>query len=147
MTTFWDKRRLSIVAICLVGAAWCGCGSEQRNGKVVQGSVVCGETKVPLGTVRFVSVDGGSPTRIASITDGRYCVNAKDVLQLGKWRVEVDARQKTGKKAKRFIGTDTALVDEEARLGPPLYAGQQSPLTVDVTADFNGTFDIAIPQR
>ena len=37
------------------------------------------------------------------------------------------------------------MIDETVRMGPAIYAGDQSPLVVDVRTDSDGQFDIAIP--
>ena len=40
----------------------------------------------------------------------------------------------------------SVLIDQTVHVGPAVYAGDQSPLVADITADFNGQFDIAIPR-
>jgi hypothetical protein len=44
-------------------------------------------------------------------------------------------------------GFEMAMVDETVRVSPPRYAGDQSPIVKDVTADSDGQFDIEIPAR
>jgi hypothetical protein len=147
MMTLMKNRWFAIVAACLTCATLLGCGAKKPAGKAVQGDVVYGGAKVPLGTVKFVSVEGSAPQRIAPIVDGRYCIDSTDAVPLGKWRVEVDARQKTGRKVKSFNGIENAMVDEKVRLGPDAYADGRSPLIVEIDGAFDGKFDITIPRQ
>lgn len=141
------NRWFLVVAACLACATLFGCGSKKPAAKAVQGEVVCGGAKVPRGTVRFVSVDSAAPMRVAPIVDGQYCFDATNAVPLGKWRVEVDARQKTGRKVRGFNGIEMAMVDEEVHVGPKAYSGGQSPLVVDVNVQSTGQYDIAIPRQ
>ena len=68
-------------------------------------------------------------------------------MPLGKHRVEVVAHKKTGRKVEGYNGHETIMVDEEVRLGPAIYAGEQSPLVVDVRDDSDGRYDIVIPRQ
>ena len=68
-------------------------------------------------------------------------------MALGKHRVCIDARQKTGRKVEGHNGREAVLVDEEVRVGPQVYAGDKSPLVFDLRADSDGRFDIAIPKQ
>ena len=44
-------------------------------------------------------------------------------VPLGKYRVQVDARQKTGRKVQGNNGLEMTTIDEEVRMGPAAYAG------------------------
>jgi hypothetical protein len=68
-------------------------------------------------------------------------------VPLGKYRVQIDARKKTGRQVEQFNGVEKMMADEEVRVGPESYANQHSPLVVDVRADSDGQFDIAIPPK
>ena len=143
---FRRNRMLHVVVAGLAFAAVLGCGKSETPAIVMQGSVACGEAQVPSGEVKFVSVDGAAAPRLARIIDGHYRLDARSAVPLGKWRIEVDARKKTGRKVEGFNGFEKTMIDEEMRMGPEVYAGKQSPLVVDVTADFDGQFDITIPR-
>ena len=117
------------------------------SAKVLHGNVVCGGKKVPIGRVFFVPIGGAvGPTCMARIVDGQYRIEARGGVPLGKHRVQVDARKPTGRKVPGSNGRETATIDEEVRIGPAAYAGEQSPLAVDVRTDFDGRFDIVIPR-
>jgi hypothetical protein len=123
-----------------------GCGSTGLPSKVIFGSVACGGEKVANGQVVFTPIDGApGPTCAGLIADGQYRIDARGGVPLGKHRVCVDAKRKTGRKVQRTNGRETTSVDEEVRLGPEIYAGNQSPLVVDIKADSDGRYDIVIP--
>ena len=140
------------VRLLLAGAMGLGClalfgCAKKESVKVVQGAVTCGGEKVPEGRVTFVPLDGDSgPNRATVILDGQYRIEPKGGVRLGKYRVCVDARKKTGRKVLGFNGFQQAMVDETVRVGPEAYAGDQSPCEVNITADFDGRFDIALPR-
>ena len=131
---------LGIACLTLVGC------SKGPTAKVIEGSVTCGSEKASVGEVSFVPIEG-NPARIcgARIVDGQYCIDIRGGVPLGKYRVQVDARKKTGRQVERFNGIEKAMADEEVRLGPPNYANQNSPLVVEVRADSDGRFDITLP--
>ena len=139
-----ENRMLLIAVAGLVSAAMLGCGKKCAS-KVVEGGVTCGGANVPLGTVRLISIDGGVAPRMTQIVGGHYQFDGRNSVPLGKWRIEIDARKRTGRRVKGNNGFETTMVDEEVRVGPEVYAAPQSPLVVDVTADFDGKLDIAIP--
>jgi hypothetical protein len=135
----------ALVAMCLLAL---GCGQNGPSRKIMHGNVTCGGEKVSLGHVSFVPIEGtAGQTSSAPIVDGQYRIEASGGVPVGKHRAEVDARKHTGRKVKGFNGRETTSVDEEVRMGPESYAGSQSPLTADVRADSDGTFDIAIPRQ
>jgi hypothetical protein len=133
-----------VIAILIACLTLTGCGTAPSV-KVVRGTVTCGGEAVPTGRVSFVPLDGTSgSTRIAPIKDGQYCIDAGGVL-LGKYRVHIDAQQKTGRKVKGYNGVELAMIDEVVRVGPVAYAGGRSPLVVEVTGACDGTFDFPLP--
>ena len=141
-------RLLVAAALGLACLAPAGCGNSGRSTKAMHGRVTCGGQIVPTGKVLFVPLPGtpGSPTP-ALIVDGQYRVDARHGVPLGKHRVWVDARKKTGRKVQGFNGIETSLIDEEVRMGPDIYAGESSPLVVEVRADSDGQFDVVLPAR
>ena len=133
-----------LIAMCLLPI---GCGRKGPTAKVVHGNVVCGNEKVAAGRLFFVPIEGTARTNCyANISDGQYRIEAGGGVPLGKYRVCLDARKKTGRKVTGFNGLERTMTDETIRLEPKIYTSDQSPLVVDITADFNGQFDIAIPQ-
>jgi hypothetical protein len=136
-----------VVATVLSCAAILGCGRGKAPCKLVQGSVTCGGTPVPQGTVKLVAADGATPPRIAQIVDGQYRFETADGVSLGNYSVQVDARRKTGRKVKGTNGIDVSMVDEVVQMGPGAYSDASSPLALEVSSDFSGTFDITIPRQ
>jgi hypothetical protein len=135
----WHCVAATLACMLLVG---CGSGGS----KPMWGSVTCGNEKVSLGKVSFIPVeDTRGPVRGASIVDGQYRVDSQGGVPLGKYRVEVNARKKTGRKVQGSNGREVTMIDEEVRLGPEGYAGAKSPLIVEITSDFDGRYDIVIP--
>jgi hypothetical protein len=133
---------LGLTCLTMVG---CGRGLAA---KVMYGSVTCGGENVPGGRISFVPVDGQTPWECATpIVDGKYRIDARGGVPLGKYCVQVDARKKTGRKVQGFNGFEMGTIDEEVRLGPETYSNQHSPLVVEVSADSDGQFDIAIPRE
>ena len=127
-----------------------GCGKKESF-EAVQGAVTCGGEKVLEGRITFIPLgDATGPNCTATITDGQYRIEPPGGVRLGKYRVVLDAQRKTGKKVRgRSAAADnmgSVLIDQTVRVGPAVYAGGQSPLVADITADFDGQFDIAIPR-
>jgi hypothetical protein len=137
--------RMLVGALGLACLVLAGC-QKGTSAKVMYGRVTCGGQNVSCGEVSFVPVEGSSQwICVAPIVDGQYRIDAGGGVPLGKFRVQVDARKKTGRKVNRFNGIETAMVEEEVPVGPKDYAGQHSPLVVEVSAASDGQFDIAIP--
>ena len=121
-----------------------GC-SKSTTGKAFHGSVTCDGEKVPMGTVSFVPDAGVSaPIRTAPIVDGQYRITAPGTVPFGKYRIQVAARKTTGRKVQGNNGREVTMIDETVGMGQTAYAGAQSPLSVDVNAGCNETYDIAI---
>jgi hypothetical protein len=115
---------------------------------VVHGTITFQGNKVDTGAITFVPIDGTpGPVSVGTITDGEYRIDARGGVPLGKHRVQVEARNKTGRKVKEDDGYDIRVVDQTVAVGPPQYAGSQSPLVREITADSDGRIDIEIPAR
>jgi hypothetical protein len=142
------RRRLGqwrLVAVVSL-AAVAGCGKP--GNKVVSGQVTCEGQSVETGQVRFVPIENTrGPLNWANITDGQYRMETRGGVPVGIYRVEVDAKKKTGRKVRGHIGPEVGIVDELVRLGPEVYAGASSPLKLKIDASFDGRFDIEIPAR
>ena len=146
--TFLTKPGIVVGSLglaCMALLVGCGRGPTV---KVMQGSVVCVGQNIAGGKVSFVPLDGKSSwIHTAPIVDGKYRIDARGGVPLGKYRVQVDAHKRTGHKVEGFTGIEKAMIDEEVRVGPQKYANQDSPLVVDIRADSDGQFDIAIPRE
>jgi hypothetical protein len=102
--------------------------------------------------VRFVPIERDATKAheaalIAPISEGRYSLDLVGGLLPGNYRVEADARRKTGKQIMKSMGTEMAMQDETVPVAPDEYAGANSPLKVSVDDDFAGQFDIELPKR
>ena len=123
-----------------------GCGGAKLQPQLIHGEVTVAGGKVETGQVRFVPIENTpGPTNAASIVDGQYRVEGRGGLLVGKYRVEVDAKKKTGRKTRGYTGTEMGMIDETVRIGPEVYAGPQSSLVIEVVAGSDGRIDIAIP--
>jgi len=143
----------SVFAVtCLGVAAYLltlpGCGKNQLQTKVVHGTITFQGDKVDTGVISFVPIDGTpGPTTGTMIDNGQYRIDTRGGVPVGKHRVEIDARKKTGNQVEEDDGSGLRLVDETVTVGPPHYAGDQSPLVMEVTADSDGRIDIEIPNE
>ena len=137
---------------CLVMGAGCllltGCPEKGLPSQVVHGAVTVGGENVELGRVRFVPIEGTSgPASMSPITDGQYRIEARGGVPIGKHRVEVDAKKKTGRQVEGHTGFEMGMIDETVRMGPDTYAGKDSPLVIEVTGKGDGRHDIEIPNE
>ena len=150
MHSFTDhfEHRMRWSTIVALGCFVVGCSGDQHS-KVVFGTVQCGGESVALGTVRFVPIETTrGPASTGVVADGQYRIEARGGVPIGKHRVEVVARKKTGKKVRdNSIVMEGSEVDETVLLGPEQYEGTQSPLVLEVTADSDGQLNIEIPRN
>jgi hypothetical protein len=149
VTTFGRRRQrsaklpLPVFIVCLLVI---GCGPKGLPAKVMYGNVTCGGEKVTTGQVTFTPIEGTpGPNSAALIVDGQYRIDARGGVPLGKHRVCVNARRKTGRQVEGHNGRETTMIDEEVSMGPAVYGGDQSPLVVEIKADSDGKYDVAIP--
>lgn len=135
---------LCVGLIVVASLVLVGCG-RSSSGKAFHGSVTCEGKPVPMGQVSFVAVaDASIPIRTAPIIDGQYRIVAPGGIPFGKYRIQVDAQEATGRKVPVNNGREMTMGDEKVRVGQAVYAGEQSPLTLDVNAASSETYDIAI---
>lgn len=137
--------RPRFLVLSLVLAFTVGCGHGDLPRKIVHGAVTCGGQKVVKGSLRFTPIEPTSslPSTSAIILDGQYRIEQWGGAPLGKYRVQIKARGATGRKIDDGMGN---MVDEILPVGSPVYAGAQSPLVVEVTADSDAQIDIEIPK-
>ena len=135
---------MGALAVACLAQVGCGSGSAE----VLHGSVTHGDEKVPMGRISFLPTEGARGTNYTTrITDGQYRLQAKGGMPPGKYRVLVDAKKKTGRQVMGYTGMERAMTDEQVRMGPAIYAGNQSPLLVDVGDDSQQQHDITIPLK
>jgi hypothetical protein len=133
----------ALVLLCLAALGGCRKGPPAIE---LHGSVTCNGEKVSAGQVTLVPLDDNGRVCAATIVDGQYRIAAQGGVPLGKYRVQIDARRKTGRKVNSFNGVELAKVDEEVSIGPKDYGNQRSPLSLDVSRDFPGCYDITLPR-
>ena len=138
---------VTLLLCFILPSALSGCSRDSLDKKIVFGTIVCGDEEVECGHVRFVPIEGTSgPATTGTIEDGAYRLENRGGVPVGKHRVEVIARRKTGKKITREnrFG-DEEEIAEELAIGPIAYEGKQSPLVKEVTRESDGKIDIEIP--
>lgn len=93
--------------LCMLLAA-CNSGGSKAT---VQGTVTLDDVEVKEGVVRFIPVDGNTPTASGPIKDGRYVAEVPH----GMMRIEINVPTVKGKR-KAYDAPDSPLVDivEEA---------------------------------
>ena len=124
-----------------------GCGTKGGlSMKVVHGTVTAGGQTVDTGMVRFVPIQlTKGPASAGRIENGQYRVVARGGVPLGKHRVEVTALKKTGRKLKARGPFEEQMIDETVPMAPEQYAGSNSPLEFELTADSSGEHNIELP--
>ena len=138
-------RKATGLLLTVVCACWIGCGFGESSSQVVHGTVTVDGRKADGGLVRFFPIDGTpGGANAAEIIGGGYRIEARGGAQLGKYRVEVTAKKKSGRQVAQDTGIETVMGDEMITISPPQYAGKQSPLVAEITAGFDGRFDIEI---
>ena len=114
---------------------------------MVHGTVTCNGQVVETGGARFVPIEvTKGPASHGVIVNGKYRIDIRGGVPIGKHRVEVDARRKTGKKVPTIM-EQSILIEQTVPVGLEAYAGRESPLVMEVTADSDGEMDIEIPAR
>lgn len=117
----------SLLLYAVVVTAAAGCSLEAGHPSV-EGTVTLDGEPLESGLIRFVPVDGQSPTADATITAGRF--SAK--VPLGEKRVSISAPKVVGKQ-KMYDTPDTPTVDTVRELLPARY-NAKSELLLTVKA-------------
>ena len=124
-----------------------GCGSAEDL-HILHGSVSVAGQSPDSGEIRFVPIEGtGGSVNAAVIVDGKYRIAGRGGVSIGKYRVEVIAKRKTGKQVRQYNGFETAMVDEQVPISPPIYAGSDSPLTEEVVPYGDDKIDVELPAK
>ena len=142
MDAYLQKSAYGTLLLGLVLAFGCGQGDLPRN--VCHGEITCGGEKVDRGSVRFAPIEAGNqlPSTTGLIRDGQYRIEFRGGVPLGKYRVEIYAKDWTGKMIDDGRGQ---MIEETNPIGPRIYAGPSSPLVAEIKADSDGRYDFAIP--
>jgi hypothetical protein len=136
-------RRIRSAA--LAGAAAllvAGCGGGRGS---VSGTVKVDGQPVDAGDITFVPADVSKGLRPvgASITDGKYEIDADRGLAAGSYKVQITWNKKTGKKTKDVA--DTGEIKDERRQVLPAEYNTATKLTHDVKAGANtADFDLKV---
>ncbi len=131
---------------CLVG---CGDGRPARI--PVHGQVKMAGKPVERGVVRFIPIgDEEGPARRSPaipILESQYSVQTDGGLQQGRFRVEVEIHDPSGKKKKVSTGFEMLESDEMLVISSAKYAGAQSPLSYLAEPGAETRFDIDVPAK
>jgi len=129
-------KNLSVALLCFVSLAGiAGCGSPEGQG-IVTGTVTLDDALLAEGVVRFVAVDGDSPTASAAVTKGKFVAT----LPIGQMRVSFSAPKVVGTR-QMYDMPDSPMVDVVEELLPGRY-NVRSELTLDVE---QGSQEVSFP--
>lgn len=113
-----------VCAACLTLAA-VGCSGDAKLGQV-SGTVSLDGRPLAAGLIRFVPVDGQSPTADTAITEGAYSASVPP----GEKRVEITSPKVVGKR-KAYDTPDSPTIDIVTELLPARY-NTRTELTLTV---------------
>jgi hypothetical protein len=108
-------RHCLAVLYAVVAFVVSGCASDEGQG-IVRGNVTLDGQPLESGVIRFVPVDGQSPTADATVTNGEFSAT----VPLGDKRVEITAPKVVGKK-QMYATPDSPTVDVVEELLPQRY--------------------------
>ncbi len=129
-----------------IAASLLTAGCAKPVARELHGTVTCRGEAASAGRVSLIPIQSNErAVYSARIVDGRYRVSLWGGAPTGTYRVEVDAKRKTGRRIQGFNGVETTMVDEEVRLGPEIYAGGNSPLIIELDTDSDEQFNIVLP--
>ncbi len=124
-----------------------GCGSA-KGPQIIYGTISVGNNNADSGEIRFVPVAGtGGSVNATVIVDGEYRIEGRGGVPVGSYRVEIVAKQKTGKQVQQYNGFELVMVEEQLPISPPIYAGANSPLTHEVSSTSVGKVDFDLPAK
>jgi hypothetical protein len=107
--------RFRWTVLCGVFTLVAGCSSSSTVG-TLDGTVTLDGAPLKSGLIRFVPIDGQTPTADATIADGDF----RATVPLGDKRVEITAPQVTGQR-KAYDTPDSPMVDTIRELLPAKY--------------------------
>ena len=135
-----------VLAAYVMSMCW-GCGDSGSEPTMVHGRVLCGGQVAENGSVRFVPIrDTHGAAATAQIREGEYRIEARGGIPVGWYRVEVVCQRNTGRKIPDR-GVQGAMTDEWVPVSDDRYAGEESPLEIEVTTASDGQYDLNVPRR
>ncbi len=126
MASRMKLRVVWLIAVCAVSMAGSGCSSDSGKG-TVSGTVTLDGQPLQSGLIRFVPVDGRTPTAEATITDGEFSAD----VPLGEKQVSISAPKVVGKRP-AYQTPNAPMIDIIEELLPARY-NVTSQLTLNVT--------------
>jgi hypothetical protein len=142
---FLDSTRPSfLVAVPVLLIITCGCGSSPETMRV-SGKVTYDGKPIETGSIVFVAIsDGTAPGAGGPITDGAYDIPASSgPLKDVKYRVEISATRKTGRKLRNIMTSDSPTMEETENYIPVIY-NSKSTLQTTVTPENAGKLDFTL---
>ena len=135
---YFRLYRLGLIGLLLITTV----SSCNRSGLVqVAGTVTFQGTPVDSGRIVFVSIDENSaPTSSGTIMKGAYEITGRGGVQPGKYRAQITVYP-PGEPRKGLAMDQVPILEP---IGPPAYAGDESPLTADVSRD-EDVYDFDVP--
>jgi hypothetical protein len=136
MSTRAHRPALPFLLVCTLLA---GC-SDDSGKATISGTVTLDGQPLKDGTIRFVPVDGQTPTAEAVITDGQFSVEVPH----GEKQVSISSSKVVGKR-QAYDAPDSPTVDMVEEVLPPRY-NVQTELTITV-AEENEPANFALTSR
>jgi hypothetical protein len=132
----------SALAAAALLAALAGCGKDEARRGPVRGTVSLGGQPLAEGKIRFFALTGGISVE-GEVRGGKYEIPADRGPTAGKYRVEVTAEKKTGRRVPDRDGGAGDMKDETVNVVPAKY-NQDSTLQIDYdpAADKPHDFDL-----
>lgn len=132
--------RLIPAAILLTALAGCGSGNPQT----VAGTVTLDQRPLEQGYINFRPVQGATgPTVGSPIEKGRYTLPKQAAPLVGKFRIEITAAGKTGRKQLDDSGRP---VEAEEQILPARY-NRQSTLEAELKPGAANQLDFSVASR
>jgi hypothetical protein len=138
---FVQLRSVVLAAVGLAVAI--GCGHHGPRRVPIEGTVTLDAKPLAEGEIRFRSLSADTTVIVpAKIADGRFTVPEAGGPMPGKYRVEIEVAQKTGRKVPHPMLPER-LIDEMTESLPTKY-NYQSTLTAEVTAAGPNRFEFPL---
>ena len=129
------KLLTSLVLLSSLLLVGCGGGSARLP---IAGSVTFDDAPIEEGSITFLPLDTEKQfTAGATITAGNYAVPAAQGLAPGKYRVEIKASRKTGKKIVDDMRRPPDNMVDEIEQFVPAKFNTASTLVAEITAENN----------
>lgn len=132
---FGKKRyHISVLSVALL-ATTLGCGKTDSTRASVHGTVTVGGEPIENGQIVFRPTGGNSgPSAGATIENGHYSVAAKKGPMIGSNQIQINGREKTGKKIANYAFPGGPPLDEYREIVPKHYRGDESILIYEVVS-------------